>query len=150
VNARDGLADPRVCGGLSQAVPLPLQLQRHHATFFACFLTFAHLFFAAFTIAALPAADKTRFIARICWLIERAYAFRCTPVPCAKAADWWRRGLHSDPLRPCEACFFGALKADQSTVTRVAAVVPEISCMGCPTPTVAKLGGQSLKSKVPV
>jgi hypothetical protein len=33
------------------------------ATFFACFLTFAHLFFAAFTIAALPAADKTRFFA---------------------------------------------------------------------------------------
>jgi hypothetical protein len=31
------------------------------ATFFACFLTFAHRFFAAFTIAALPAADKTRF-----------------------------------------------------------------------------------------
>ena len=55
------VADPRVCGDLSQAVPLPLQLQRHHATFFACFLTFAHRFFAAFAIAALPAADKTRF-----------------------------------------------------------------------------------------
>jgi len=36
------------------------QLQRHHATFFACFLTFAHHFFAAFAIAALPAADSTR------------------------------------------------------------------------------------------
>ena len=33
-----------------------------YATFFACFLTFAHLFLAAFTIAALPAADKTRFL----------------------------------------------------------------------------------------
>jgi hypothetical protein len=39
---------------------------RHAATlkllrsYFACFLTFAHRFFAAFTIAALPAADKTR------------------------------------------------------------------------------------------
>jgi hypothetical protein len=29
------------------------------ATFLACFLTFAHRFFAAFTIAALPAADST-------------------------------------------------------------------------------------------
>jgi hypothetical protein len=27
---------------------------------FACFLTFAHLYFAAFTIAALPAADTTQ------------------------------------------------------------------------------------------
>jgi hypothetical protein len=35
--------------------------RRYAATFFACFLTFAHRFFAAFTIAALPAADKTRF-----------------------------------------------------------------------------------------
>ena len=55
------VAGPPVWGDLSQAVPLTLQLQRHHATFFACFLTFAHRFFAAFTIAALPAADKTRF-----------------------------------------------------------------------------------------
>jgi hypothetical protein len=30
----------------------------HHA---ACFLTFAHRFFAALAIAALPAADRTRF-----------------------------------------------------------------------------------------
>jgi hypothetical protein len=29
--------------------------------FFACFLTFAHRFFAAFDISALPAADRTRF-----------------------------------------------------------------------------------------
>ncbi len=35
--------------------------QRYPATFFAFFLTFAHRFFAAFTIAVLPAADKTRF-----------------------------------------------------------------------------------------
>jgi hypothetical protein len=32
------------------------------AVFFACFLTFAHRFFAAFAIAALPAADSTRFL----------------------------------------------------------------------------------------
>jgi hypothetical protein len=44
------VADPRVCGDLSQPVPLPLQLQRHLATFFACFLTFAHRFFAALTL----------------------------------------------------------------------------------------------------
>ena len=31
------------------------------AAFFASFLTFAHRFFAALAIAALPAADKTRF-----------------------------------------------------------------------------------------
>jgi hypothetical protein len=30
--------------------------------FFARFLTFDHRFFAAFAIAALPAADKTRFL----------------------------------------------------------------------------------------
>jgi hypothetical protein len=33
-----------------------------YANFFACFLTFAHRFFAAFAIAALPAADKTRLL----------------------------------------------------------------------------------------
>jgi hypothetical protein len=32
------------------------------AVFFACFLTFAHLFLAAFAIAALPPADSTRFL----------------------------------------------------------------------------------------
>ena len=37
--------------------------RRYAATFFACFLTFAHLFFAALAIAALPAADKMRFFA---------------------------------------------------------------------------------------
>jgi hypothetical protein len=31
--------------------------------FFACFFIFAHRFFAAFEIAALPAADRTRFFA---------------------------------------------------------------------------------------
>jgi hypothetical protein len=34
-------------------------------SYFACFLTFAHRFFAALIIAALPAADKTRFFASI-------------------------------------------------------------------------------------
>jgi hypothetical protein len=48
-------------------VELRRRTLRHAATlkllrsYFACFLTFAHRFFAAFTIAALPAADKTRF-----------------------------------------------------------------------------------------
>ena len=55
------VADPRVCGDLSQAVPLPLQLQHHHATFLACARNFAHCFLAAFPIFALAAADKTRF-----------------------------------------------------------------------------------------
>jgi hypothetical protein len=32
------------------------------ATFFARFLTLAHRVFAALIIAALPAADKTRFL----------------------------------------------------------------------------------------
>jgi hypothetical protein len=84
-------ADPEVCGNLSQTIDLCLQLHNpfalyahsaansnadivsrsggsglsntptYPATFFACFLTFAHRFFAAFANAALPAADKTRF-----------------------------------------------------------------------------------------
>jgi hypothetical protein len=32
------------------------------ATFYPCFLTFTHRFFAAFTIAALPAADKNALL----------------------------------------------------------------------------------------
>jgi hypothetical protein len=35
------------------------------ATFFACALTFAHRFFAALAIAALPAADRTRLLTQI-------------------------------------------------------------------------------------
>jgi hypothetical protein len=34
-------------------------LNPYPPTFFACALTFAHRFFAAFAIAALPAADRT-------------------------------------------------------------------------------------------
>jgi hypothetical protein len=34
-----------------------------YATYFACFLTFAHRFFAPLIIAALPAAERTRFFA---------------------------------------------------------------------------------------
>jgi hypothetical protein len=37
--------------------------ENHPATFFACPFTFAHRFFAALEIAALPAADNTRFFA---------------------------------------------------------------------------------------
>jgi hypothetical protein len=39
----------------------PLKMPIYLATFFACFLNFAHSFLAAFAIAALPAADNTRF-----------------------------------------------------------------------------------------
>ena len=45
--------------------------------------------------------------------------------------------------------FFG-LGIGQSTVMRVPSVVPETSARGLPTPTASKLGGQSLKSKVPL
>jgi hypothetical protein len=38
-----------------------LRIRTYPATFFACALTFAHRFFAALAIAALPAADNTRF-----------------------------------------------------------------------------------------
>jgi hypothetical protein len=38
---------------------LQLKKSDYPATFFACFLMVAHRFFAAFTIAALPAADST-------------------------------------------------------------------------------------------
>jgi hypothetical protein len=57
--------------------------QTYPATFFACFLTFAHRFFVAFTIAALPAADKTRF------LTPRSSRFTCrfVELPNASAAE---------------------------------------------------------------
>lgn len=38
-----------------------MSLADYAAILFSRFLTFAHLFFAALTIAALPAADNTRF-----------------------------------------------------------------------------------------
>jgi hypothetical protein len=41
-------------------VKRPLELPSY---FFACFLTFAQRFFAALTIAARPAAERTRFFA---------------------------------------------------------------------------------------
>jgi hypothetical protein len=50
----------------------------------------------------------------------------------------WVRGARAS------GCDFG-----YSTVMRVAAVVPVTSAMGVPTPTASKVGGQSLKSKVP-
>jgi hypothetical protein len=45
---------------------------------------------------------------------------------------------------------FVGLGVDQSTLMRVAAIDPVASAMGVPTPTASKLGGQSLKTKVPV
>ena len=45
---------------------------------------------------------------------------------------------------------FVGLGVDQSTLMRVAATDPVASAIGVPTPTASKLGGQSLKSKVPV
>ena len=59
--------------GLSQQ-----RLNWSRLTFFACFLTFAHRFFAAFAIAALSAADSTRFLTpqkgdfRKAWLTAKA------------------------------------------------------------------------------
>ena len=41
--------------------PASIRTTSYATTFFARFLTFAHLFFAALAIAALPAADRTRF-----------------------------------------------------------------------------------------
>jgi hypothetical protein len=38
---------------------------------FACFLTLVQRFFAAFTIAALPAADRTRFLRVTSRMVER-------------------------------------------------------------------------------
>ena len=50
--------------------------------FVACFLTFAHRFFAALAIAALPAADKTRFFTTfISLLVESAKAFAAASKP---------------------------------------------------------------------
>jgi hypothetical protein len=61
-----------------------------------------------------------------------------------------RRGWECDPLRRGvrQGCFW--LGAGQSTVMRVAAVVPVTSEMGLPTPMALKLGGQSLKSNLPL
>jgi hypothetical protein len=43
-----------------RTVPTPTSILAY--PFFACALTFAHRFFAAPAIAALPAADRTRFL----------------------------------------------------------------------------------------
>ena len=45
---------------------------------------------------------------------------------------------------------FGLVGVGQSTFIRVATMVPVTSAMGVPTPTAAKLEGQTLKSKVPL
>jgi len=57
-----------------------LSTLNYPATFFACFLTLAHRFFAAFTIAALPAAAKTRFFTPT--------SSRSAVLPTAFAAAW--------------------------------------------------------------
>jgi hypothetical protein len=51
--------------------------------------------------------------------------------------------------KACGMRFVG-LGVVQSTLMRVAAIDPVASAMGVPTPTASKLGGQSLKSKLPV
>jgi hypothetical protein len=49
------------------------------ATFFACALTFLQRFFAALAIAALPAADRTRFFTPFSSrLVESPKAFAAT------------------------------------------------------------------------
>ena len=52
-------------------------------TFLACFLTFAHRFFAALAIAALPAADKTRFFTTF----SSRFTCRLVELPNASAAE---------------------------------------------------------------
>jgi len=54
------------------------------------------------------------------------------------------------PLATERGIHFFELGVDQSTLMRVPAVDPVTSAMGVPTPTAAKLGGQSLKSKEPL
>jgi hypothetical protein len=53
------------------------------AAFFACFLTFAHRFFAPLIFAALPAADKTRFFT----LFSSRFTCRFVELPNASAAE---------------------------------------------------------------
>ena len=56
--------------------------EAYPATFFACFLTFAHRFFAALAIAARPAADKTRFLTIVTSRsAERPRAFAAARTP---------------------------------------------------------------------
>jgi hypothetical protein len=55
-------------------LPSPFLRSSYAPTLFAFALTFAHRFFAAFIIAALPAADKTRFFNRIGAMLALAKA----------------------------------------------------------------------------
>ena len=72
---------------------------------------------------------------------------------------WGRRYVRSNggqgdvgaiPFSTACGMHFVGLGVDQSTLMRVAAIDPVASAMGVPTPTASKLGGQSLKSKLPV
>jgi hypothetical protein len=61
---------------MRRAKPTEVKFDPTHVL--ACFLTFAHRFFAAFIIAALSAADSTRFLTpqkgdfRKAWLTAKA------------------------------------------------------------------------------
>lgn len=67
-----------------------------------------------------------------------------------KRWEWWRKGLGAIPFATVGRMQFFKLGVGQSTVMRVPAVLPVTSAMGLPTPTLTKLAGQSLKSKVPL
>ena len=54
------------------------------------------------------------------------------------------------PFATVHGMHFVGLGVRQSTVMRVPSAVPVTSAIGFPTPTASKLGGQSLKSKVPL
>ena len=66
------------------------------------------------------------------------------------AGNGGERGLGAIPFATVGRMHFFKLGVGQSTVMRVPAVLPVTSAMGLPTPTLTKLGGQSLKSKVPL
>jgi hypothetical protein len=71
------------------------------ATFFACFLTSSHLFFAAFDIAALPAAGKTRiFTPTTSRSAEPLNAFAAARTP---RLSLWRRKSCRTPKRTRDA-----------------------------------------------
>src|ERR1700688_3647657 len=54
------------------------------------------------------------------------------------------------PFATARGMHFFELGVGHSTVIRVAAVVPLISCKAVPTPTRSKKGGQSLRAKSPL
>jgi hypothetical protein len=60
-NSSPKLAHQWRIGKFPSVAALLTEFHNYPVTFFACFLTFAHLFLAALAIPARPAADKTRF-----------------------------------------------------------------------------------------